>query len=187
MVVELDDNGAGINQRNRYLKDSEKGCPIYKYSQKYEIPSAKGSKHHKVTRADQFPLKLAWASTGHKIQGVTIKKGTNVVIHGNKHMPDSMYYVMLSRAQDISQVYLENFTGSIRANHDNLVENQNLVKRSIVHENKDVNVFLVNMPFNCSKAKTINFLQNDPYASHADHVCVVEKYLNHNEGEFPNR
>ena len=104
----------------------------------------------------QFPLKLAWGSTGHKVQGITIKKGTNVVIHGHERIPDGMYYLMLSRAQEMQQIYIEmpklknkseKLKLKIRANSHSLKENENLVQRSIVSFYKEnyFSVFMVNI------------------------------------------
>ena len=59
-----------------------------------------------MCQVKQFPLKSAWASTAHKVQGITIKKGTNVVIHGHERIPNGMYYLMLSRVEEMEQIYI---------------------------------------------------------------------------------
>ena len=88
--------------------EEERGVPIFRHNQLYEIPHRKSSKTHGAkANIKQFPLKLAFASTGHKVQGITIKKGNNVVVHGHEKIPNGMYYLMLSRAEEMEQVYLE--------------------------------------------------------------------------------
>ena len=54
----------------------------------------------------QFPLKVAFAVTGHKIQGQTIKTGSSIVVNWSKHMPRGLAYVMLSRAESVEDVYI---------------------------------------------------------------------------------
>ena len=124
----------------------------------------------------QFPLKLAWAPTRHNVQGITIKRPQKVVIHGHPRIPPSMYYLMFSRAQDLEQVYVENFTKVIKANEKSLEENKNLVERSIVpsYEENHFCVFMINIQ--SLENKTID-LKNDIYATKADHICVVETWL----------
>ena len=94
-------------------------------------------------------MKLAWGSTAHKVQGITIKKGTNVVVHGHEKIPSGMYYLMLSRAEEMDQIYIEmpnvkdkkgvveKLKLKIKANLNSLKENENLVQRSIVPSIKD--------------------------------------------------
>ena len=91
-----------------------------------------------------------------------------------------MYYVMFSRAQDLEQVYVKNFTKKIKANEKSLLENQNLVDRSIVQSYKDNHfcLFMVNIQ---SLENKIVDLTNDVYASKADHICVVETWLKTNK------
>ena len=99
-----------------------------------------------------------------------------VVVHGHKKIPPGMYYVMFSRAQDLEQIYVKNFTKSIKANEKSLLENQKLVNRSIVPSFKDNHfcVFMVNIQ--SLKNKIID-LTHDIFASKADHICVVETWL----------
>ena len=91
-------------------------------------------------------------------------------------MPPSMYYVMFSRAQDLEQVYVENFTKIIKVNEKSLLENENLVNRSIVPSHRDNHfcLFMVNIQ---SLENKIVDLTNDIHASKADHICVVETWL----------
>ena len=54
----------------------------------------------------QFALKLAWASTCHKIQGVTIKQGQNLIVNGHENIPPAMQYVMMGRVSNLENLYL---------------------------------------------------------------------------------
>ena len=88
-----------------------------------------------------------------------------------------MYHLMLSRAQYMEQIYVENFTNIIKANEKSLIENENLVQRSIVpsFQDKCLNIFMVNIQ--SLENKTID-LSKDIYATKADHICIVETWLN---------
>ena len=54
----------------------------------------------------QFPIKLAFAITSHKIQGQTIQNPTKVVLDINSVFEDAQAYVMLSRVQQLEQVFI---------------------------------------------------------------------------------
>ena len=125
----------------------------------------------------QFPLRLAWATTGHKVQGVTIKKGTNVVLHGHKRMPYSLMYVMLSRAEKQENVFLEKFDPSqIRVDPMALEEDSKLDARSIVpsYHKMHFNFFVLNTR---SLVKHFTDIKIDMYAQKSDHICVTETWI----------
>ena len=156
----------------------------------YQAPYRNNYKTHGSTcQVKQFPLKLAWGSTGHKVQGITIKRGTNVVIHGHERIPDGMYYLMLSRAEELEQIYIEmpklkkepgKLKLQIRANPRSLEQNESLVERSIVQSYKEnhFSIFMVNI--NSLPNKIID-LSNDVFAQVSDHICVVETWLDTNK------
>ena len=74
----------------------------------YNIPTRKGNKSHGCKAViTQFAMKLAWASTCHKLQGVTIKNDSILIVHGHKRMPVGMAYVMLSRCAKFESVYID--------------------------------------------------------------------------------
>ena len=112
IIVVFDDPETGLDQMANHQWDEnirkyrdQRGVPIFRHNLMYQAPHRKNYKTHgAMCQVKQFPLKLAWASTGHKVQGITIKRGILVVIHGHKRIPDGMYYIMLSRAQEIQQI-----------------------------------------------------------------------------------
>ena len=115
IIVVFDDPETGLDQISKHAYDpnirkhkEQGGVPIFRSNLMYQVPYKKNYKtHNSMCQVKQFPLKLAWGSTGHKVQGITIKKGTNVVVHGHEKIPDGMYYLMLSRAEEMEQVYIE--------------------------------------------------------------------------------
>ena len=54
----------------------------------------------------QFPVKLAHAITAHKIQGQTIPKPLKVAFNIDSIFEQAQGYVMLSRVQELKQVYI---------------------------------------------------------------------------------
>ena len=56
----------------------------------------------------QFPLKLAWAITAHKIQGQTIAKPLKLVVDLSRVFEPAQAYVMLSRVQELEQLLIIN-------------------------------------------------------------------------------
>ena len=154
----------------------------------YQAPYRNNYKTHGSTcQVKQFPLKLAWGSTGHKVQGITIKRGTNVVIHGHERIPDGMYYLMLSRAEELEQIYIEmpklkkepgKLKLQIRANPRSLEQNESLVERSIVQSYKEnhFSIFMVNI--NSLPNKIID-ISNDVFAKVSYHIPYSRYYKTH--------
>ena len=109
IIVVLDDPKAGENQRQKYRRishkfDDQNGCPIFKDDFKYQITDKKGKKHTPEARIIQFPMRLAWASTAHGVQGVTVPKGSKIAVHWCNRMQPGMAYVMLGRCQRMEDI-----------------------------------------------------------------------------------
>ena len=184
IIVAMDDPEAGEQQRKNYPADSHRyehqnGCPLYRKNVEYSIPSRKSNKNHGCScKVSQFPLRLAWASTSHKVQGVTFKKGTNSVCHDHPNLPGGNMYTQLSRSQAKENVFMDGFTGKIRANPESLKENAKLVERSIVpsYHEKHFAIFMVNIG-KTLKNKVVDLELDGSFAQKADHICVVETWI----------
>merc|ERR1712215_98565 len=71
----------------------------------FQYPLSKKGNSATAT-AIQFPLKLAFAATAHKIQGSTIKKPNSLVLDLRTVMEAAQAYVMLSRVQALGQLFI---------------------------------------------------------------------------------
>ena len=134
LVVKFNNENAGKNTRKKYPGISAKfpgGTVIERTSFKYSLSKKRETAAQAVLI--QFPLKLARAITTHKIQGGTIHKPAKVALDIESCFDAAMAYVMLSRVQEIEQIYiLEKLTpNKIRPNQKALAELHAMNARSI--------------------------------------------------------
>ena len=111
IIVQFDDETCGKEQRTKYPNLSKKyearnGTPIFRQELEYQVMSRKGYGHATRAKVQQFPIKLFYASTAHKMQGQTVKAGSKVVIHWHKNMTDGMAYVMLGRCEKLADIFI---------------------------------------------------------------------------------
>ena len=79
--------------------------PIELLEFSYSI-SWKKNNTNSLAIATQFPLKLAFAATSHKIQGQTVKKPNHLVVDLRTVREPAQAYVILSRVQALSQLFI---------------------------------------------------------------------------------
>ena len=108
----------------------EEATPIKRIS--FEYSAGNLSKQHSAkVKLIQFPVKLAWAITGHKVQGQTIKDPKPVGMDLQTTFGPAQSYVMLGRTENINQIYLAKFDDNkLKVNDDSLKENNRLEKRA---------------------------------------------------------
>ena len=95
IVIKFDAEKAEIKQRKKYAHISDKykvinGTPIFRSKIRYHLSGSKKRVHAAKATVLQFPIKLTFALTGHKMQGQTIKKGSKVVVNLSKQMPPAL-------------------------------------------------------------------------------------------------
>ena len=186
IIVSFDRPETGTGQMNSFKQlatkyQKQRGCPIYKQTIEELIGTStnsnRGRKHGSVYKITQFPLRLAWGSTAHKVQGIEFKRGSNVITHGDKKMPNGMYYVMLSRAQALENVFNENFLpDKVKANVDALEEDRKIKGRCIAlsYQKMQYSFFVLNIR---SLSKHLVDVCHDMYANKSDHICLVETWI----------
>ncbi len=114
VVVQFDQEKMGQQQRRSHPEISCQypdglGTPLFRQKLEYHLPLTKSNaKAHAVKGlVIQFPLKLAFAITGHKMQGQTVKKDSKVVVHWHNRMPAGLAYVMISRSETLDDIHIE--------------------------------------------------------------------------------
>ena len=73
LVIKFDDDDSGEEQRKTYPQisrkyESQRGTPIFRFELEYPIKARAGWSHAANAKIVQFPVKLAYASTAHKMQ-----------------------------------------------------------------------------------------------------------------------
>ena len=100
LLIKFDRDDVGRQPAKRHRTGNY--VPIGRYEAKFSV-----GRHHgvEVTRR-QFPVTLAWASTVHKVQGLTVD---NIVISFKSHFGPGQGYVALSRVKSMSGLHLLDF------------------------------------------------------------------------------
>ena len=102
IAITFDDEKVGEKAKAKQVKGNYPSNSVI-VEPKHSYPVKKGTKTY--TRY-QYPLKLSWAVTIHKIQGMTISN--NLVINMSNIFCEGMAYVALSRVRDINNLFITN-------------------------------------------------------------------------------
>ena len=109
LLVKFDNLEAGneVRRCHPFLAKKFPGCtPIYKQLHKYTTGKSSGKSN--VASVYQFPVILAFSSTTHKVQGLTVKYPAKVAVDLRSIFRggQNQAYVMLGRCENLNQLYL---------------------------------------------------------------------------------
>ena len=195
VIVQFDNPDIGKNLRRAKANlcskfANENGTPIERIKLDYS-PQGKSMFHEGVkVLLIQFPLRLAWASTAHKMQGITIKKDGHLVCHGHNRFPKGMGYVMLSRCSSIESIHLtETFDLDkyLICDSDSLKEKENLDNRSKwmqAYKEETFDIFYVNIQSLIGKKTELNIIKNDPTIMKSKCIAFAETWIPEGDESF---
>ena len=139
VLVKFDDPNVGQQaiQCSQYKNTYSNAVPLQKIEVKFFVQGRRGSE---VTRY-QFPLTLAWATTIHKVQGLTLD---TIVIDMNNSSAFSpgQADVAISRVKSFSGLFIKNFNEHAIKKSDEVHEEMTRLKENMliispVHSNLD--------------------------------------------------
>ena len=110
VYVHFNDEDCGRERRRNMVAIQQKFpgkfvTPIELMEFQYSL-SKKSNNANSTASSVQFPLKLAFAATAHKVQGQTVKKPNNLVVDLRSVREAAPAYVILSRVQALSQLII---------------------------------------------------------------------------------
>lgn len=185
IIVKFKNKDIGKLQREKfhYLSpkiSEENGVPLFKASLEYQVPYKNSTNKHGIrAKVTQFPIRLAWASTAHKLQGITLHE--DLLCHGKSMtntICDGMAYVMLSRCSNLENVFLaEDFKlKHIHCSRTALKEKNNLDARNIVPSIRDKRFDLTYV--NCMNLlNNILDIESDIECMNSDLICLSETWM----------
>ena len=185
VYVHFYDEDCGKLRRQNYVSlqnqfPGKNVTPIDLIEFQYSL-SKKGNSSNATATAIQFPLKLAFAATAHKIQGLTIKKPNFLVIDLRTVREPAQAYVILSRIQALSQLFIlkslcvNKMISSEKAMQE--LERLNTVAMNQTH-NKTRSVISCNIR---SYRKHSEDLLTASTLEYADVICLQETWLDPEE------
>jgi hypothetical protein len=146
--------------------------------------SKKSTRGSNTAKVYQFPIVVCFAATAHKFQGQTIVKPNKVAVDLRTVFQPAMAYVMLSRIQDISQLFILDSVpvNKIYACGKALKE---LERLESISKNKNPTIWeqqndeLIKMSFlNChSLLDKLVDIQSDSMLLKSDIICLSETWL----------
>ena len=186
VIIKFDDEWQGRQKRECDKINQKKypGCTaIEKVMYQYPL-GRKNSSISNSARVIQFPLRLCFATTAHKFQGQTVTKPNKIAIDLRSVFKPAMAYVMLSRVQEISQLFIIGSVPAkkIYADQQALDELKRLDKISLnkneskweSNKSPGINIFSLNCQ---SLRPKIKHIKDDPVVQKSDVICLTETWL----------
>ena len=137
-------------------------------------------KKTKAVVRHQFPLRLSWACTAHKVQGMTVDK---VVVNLDRTFSAGQGYVALSRVTSKEGLFIEtndptSLTKKIYADPEvhSALQEMPMLKLPTYSSASDENITIVLHNIQ-SLNKHINDLKKDTRFRNADVICLTETWL----------
>ena len=99
--------GRNLRKNHTALQQQFPGIPVTPIEKiEFRFSMSKKQTNNQVMIATQFPLKLAFACTAHKMQGATIPKPDSLILDLRRVREPAQAYVMLSRVQALKQLFI---------------------------------------------------------------------------------
>ena len=182
--MEIESFGRERRRRNPGIsKKYPGGTSIEKVNFPFSISKSKKSVIN-TANVIQFPIKLAFACTAHKIQGATIPKPMKLVIYVMDIWMAAVTYVMLSRICALWQLYiLDEFDESKMYPHQQAIEELERLKNISINSNpteweKEDNGNFKIYSLNCrSLKKHFPDIISDDILMKSDVICLQETWL----------
>ena len=177
ILVNFDNTMIGLRtqQSSRFHDIYPDAVPLKKHE---AVFFARGKRGSEVTRV-QFPLTLAWASTIHKVQGLTLDEIV-VDMKGGRFSPGQAY-VAFSRVKKLEGLHIVNFNPkAIKASEDVKEEMARLAKKQLsplplfTPQNHSYTIALLNIRSILPKLPDIDC---DSSLKSADILCFTETWL----------
>ena len=186
VLVKFDEIESGKQSRKKFQYENKypglNVTPIELKETNFSL-SKKQTSASSTATATQFPLRLAYAATAHKIQGHTVKKPNSLVVDLVTWIQPAMAYVMLSRIQTLSQLFIvgsipeTKITPWMQALEE--LERMNSIALNKTNENeKALKIASLNV---CSLRKHIQDVSHDHDLKTSNVICLQEIWLHDNE------
>ena len=109
VLVHFFNEKVGRNKRRNHtlLQQQFTGIPVTPIEKiEFNFSMSKKQTNNEILTALQFPLKLSFSCTAHKMQGATVCKPDPLVLDLRHVMEPAQAYVMLSRVQALNQLFI---------------------------------------------------------------------------------
>ena len=181
ILVEFDDPKIGVKAKrlSQYRQNYPNSVPISRHEASFNI----GVRKCINASRRQFPLRLSWASTIHKVQGLTTN--SIVVSFGGRFFPGQAY-VALSRVRHLDGLHILKFDpAQIHVDCAVVREMERLHENTIVDNTEAVNPELFNLQVSHLNIRGIKSHKDDlkleQLVKQSDVLCFCETFLKYED------
>ena len=184
--------GRNLRKNHSFLQQQFNGIPVTPIEKvEYNFSMSKKRTNNQILTALQFPLKLSFACTAHKMQGATVSKPDSLILDLRHVREDAQAYVMLSRVQALNQLFIieeiekkilkPNEKKRLKPNDDALKEHARLLSCSLNDiEHRIARMTLITSLNIRSLPKHISDLKSDYKMIGTTMICLQETWCSDN-------